>query len=189
VVWGGPAPIVFGMPLGDTQLNATASIQGAFLYSPSAGTVLSASEGHTLSVQFSPSDVTNYKAASTTVSLAVLYDFHGFFQPVDNPGAASVYNATTAGRAIPVKFGLGGNHGLAIFEPGYPGSKAVACGTNPSLDQVEETLTAGGSSLTYDGSQYVYVWKTDKSWAGTCRKLDLKLADGTTHSALFRFTK
>ena len=33
--------------------------------------------------------------------------------------------------------------------------------------------------------QDIYVWKTDKAWAGTCRQLDVKLNDGTTHSAKF----
>ena len=62
-----------------------------------------------------------------------------------------------------------------------------------TTDLLEETTTAGSSSLSYsDGQpygQYHYVWKTDKAWAGTCRRLELKLVDGTTHSALFKFTK
>jgi hypothetical protein len=41
--------------------------------------------------------------------------------------------------------------------------------------------------LRGDGSKYTYVWKTDRSWAGTCRKFVLTLSDGTTHEALFRF--
>jgi hypothetical protein len=32
--------------------------------------------------------------------------------------------------------------------------------------------------LHYGGDQYVYNWKTSKSWAGTCREFDLILADG-----------
>ena len=49
----------------------------------------------------------------------------------------------------------------------------------------------GGSSLSYDPAvdQYVYVWKSDKAWAGTCRRLDVTLKDGTQHIANFRFTK
>jgi hypothetical protein len=56
---------------------------------------------------------------------------------------------------------------------------------------VEETVTAGGSSLTYDASanQYIYVWKTDKAWASQCRVLEVKLADGTSHYAYFTFSK
>jgi len=54
-----------------------------------------------------------------------------------------------------------------------------------------ETVTAGNSGLTYDASanQYVYVWKTDKSWANTSKQLQLKLADGSIHVANFTFTK
>jgi hypothetical protein len=31
------------------------------------------------------------------------------------------------------------------------------------------------------------VWKTDKGWAGTCRQLIIRLSDGTTHLANFKF--
>jgi hypothetical protein len=33
------------------------------------------------------------------------------------------------------------------------------------------------------------VWKSDKSWAGTCRQLQVKLADGSLHVANFNFTR
>ncbi len=54
---------------------------------------------------------------------------------------------------------------------------------------IETTVAAGGSSLTYDAlaDQYVYVWKTEKSWAGTCRQLQVTLNDGTVHTANFKF--
>jgi len=55
------------------------------------------------------------------------------------------------------------------------------------LDDIEQTVTAGSSSLSYGGGQYNYVWKTDKSWAGTCRQLVVKLIDGTIHYANFKF--
>lgn len=123
---------------------------------------------------------------STTVrhAYAVGYDFRGFFQPVDN---LPVVNSVKAGSAIPIKFSLNGNQGLAIFATGYPKSQVIACTSDGSVDGVEETLTAGSSSLSYDASldQYVYVWKTEKSWAGTCRQLVVKLIDGTLHRANF----
>ena len=48
---------------------------------------------------------------------------------------------------------------------------------------------AGASGLTYDpaSDQYNYVWKTEKGWAGQCRLLSVRLADGSVHSALFKF--
>src|SRR4029078_11088150 len=42
IAWAPPAAITSGTPLGSTQLNASASVQGAFAYSPSPGTVLAA---------------------------------------------------------------------------------------------------------------------------------------------------
>ena len=44
--------------------------------------------------------------------------------------------------------------------------------------------------MTYDATagQYVYVWKTDKAWAGTCRKLTVNLK-GTSKQALFKLTR
>jgi hypothetical protein len=52
-----------------------------------------------------------------------------------------------------------------------------------------QTTTAGQSGLSYDWSSalYTYVWKTNSTWAGTCRQLNLRLADGTDHVALFKF--
>ncbi|HVF25234.1 MAG TPA: PxKF domain-containing protein, partial [Anaerolineales bacterium] len=113
------------------------------------------------------------------------YTFSGFFQPVDN---LPVLNTVNAGRAIPVKFSLGGDQGLDIFAPGYPSSTVIACGSTAG-DAVEQTVTAGSSSLSYDSStdQYTYVWKTEKAWAGTCRTLVVKLNDGTFHWANFKF--
>jgi len=125
--------------------------------------------------------------AHSAFNVNVTYAFTGFFKPIDN---LPIVNVAKAGSAIPVKFNLGGDMGLAIMAAGYPKSAPMACSGAPT-DAVEETVTAGGSSLSYDPTtgQYIYVWKTDKIWAGTCRQLQVKLADGTSHVANFSFTK
>ena len=114
------------------------------------------------------------------------YDFGGFLQPVD---AAPILNETKAGSGIPVKFRLGGNRGLGISVRGYPASRRVDCDSGAPVDQIEVTVTAGNSSLAYDGTQdqYTYVWKTQKEWAGTCRQLVVNLKDGSLQSAMFKF--
>jgi hypothetical protein len=114
------------------------------------------------------------------------YDFTGFFHPVDN---LPTLNIATAGSAIPVKFSLAGNQGLNIFAAGYPASGQVVCDANEPGSVIEETVNAGGSSLTYDTAtgQYNYVWKTNKAWKGTCRILVVRFIDGTDHLAKFRF--
>ncbi len=123
--------------------------------------------------------------ASASFKISVIYNWSGFFQPIDNLPAV---NAVKAGSAIPVKFGLGGNMGLDIFASGYPRSVVIADQVGAE-DTIEETVTAGGSSLTYDpiANQYVYVWKTDKTWATQSRQLQVKLKDGTDHVANFKF--
>jgi hypothetical protein len=110
--------------------------------------------------------------------------FSGFFAPVDNP---PVLNVAKGGQAIPVKFSLGGNQGLDIFAAGYPKSQQIACDSSSPLADVEQTVSAGSSSLSYDATadQYTYVWKTDKAWAGTCWQLTLRLSDGSDHVAYF----
>jgi len=123
-----------------------------------------------------------------TAHLYVNYNFTGFFQPVDN---IPTINRVKAGSAIPVKFSLGCNQGLNIMANGYPTSGLIACDNHDPIDDIETTVNAGNSSLNYDPvtNQYIYVWKTDKAWAGTCRILTVKFADGTVHTAYFNFTR
>jgi GH18 family chitinase len=67
--WATPASIAFGTPLSGTQLNATASVAGTFVYSPAAGTVLPVGTS-TLTVTFTPAS-SSYTSAKQTVSQVV----------------------------------------------------------------------------------------------------------------------
>ena len=115
-----------------------------------------------------------------------LFNFSGFFQPVDN---LPTLNTVKAGQGVPVKFSLDGDQGLAIFAEGYPVSQQAACEGGAPLDAIEQTVTAGGSSLSYDPATntYTYVWKTESSWKNSCRTLIVRLSDGTEHAANFKF--
>jgi predicted extracellular nuclease len=121
--------------------------------------------------------------ASTTVT--VVFNWTGFSPPVMSYPAV---NAAKAGSAVPVKFGLGGDQGLAVLATGFPVSVPVDCSTG-APGAGSPTANPGGSILSYDPSngQYTYVWKTKKSWAGTCRLLSVMLVDGTTYEAYFSF--
>jgi len=114
------------------------------------------------------------------------YDFTGFFPPIDNLPAL---NSAKAGSGVAVKFSLAGAYGLDVIADGYPRSQTIDCTTSAPVGASEATTTAGGSSLYYDAEldQYVYVWGTQKSWKGTCRRLDVFLKDGTHHYADFKF--
>ena len=70
VSWASPAPIVYGTPLGVSQLNATAPVPGTFTYSPAAGTRLNAGSA-LLAVSFVPADTANYSGASASTTLTI----------------------------------------------------------------------------------------------------------------------
>jgi hypothetical protein len=70
ITWANPAAITFGNALSATQLDATSKVAGTFVYSPSAGTVLTAGT-QTLSVTFTPTDTTDYITATAIVTLTV----------------------------------------------------------------------------------------------------------------------
>jgi hypothetical protein len=158
--------------------------------SGSAGPVINGNPIDTTSVGFHLFSVTSTDNAgnSTTATntYKVVYNFNGFFQPIDN---LPTLNIATAGSAIPVKFSLGGNQGLAIFVSGFPASSAIPCDASEPGTVIEETVNTGNSSLSYNATtaQYNYVWKTDKAWKGTCRMLIVEINDGTQHLAKFRF--
>jgi hypothetical protein len=149
--------------------------------SPASGSVFPVG---TTTVNATASDGSNTASCSFTVT--VLYNFTGFFPPVSNLPS---FNVVNAGRAIPVKFSLSGYKGLNIFAANSPASGQIACNSSDPAVTLQDTVTAGGSSLNYDASsdQYNYVWKTDPAWAGTCRQLVVQLNDGSVHRANFKF--
>jgi Tol biopolymer transport system component len=127
-----------------------------------------------------------YGVTISIPTVGTQFQFSGFMQPVD---AYPTFNVMKAGAAAPVKFSLGGFRGTNIFAPGYPKSQAINCGSSASESTLEQTATAGASSLTYDATTdiYTYVWKTDPSWAGTCRQLAIQFTDLSVHYANFKF--
>src|SRR5207237_696685 len=72
ITWATPTDITYGTALSTTQLNASASMPGTFVYTPAAATVLNAGSAQTLSVAFTPTDAANYTTETKTVSINVL---------------------------------------------------------------------------------------------------------------------
>jgi hypothetical protein len=70
ITWATPAAITYGTALSGTQLDATASVPGTFIYTPAAGT-LPGIGNDTLSAVFTPTDTTDYSTATSSVSLTV----------------------------------------------------------------------------------------------------------------------
>jgi cysteine-rich repeat protein len=124
----------------------------------------------------------------------VFYDFAGFFAPINNP---LVFNTGQAGRTFPVKFQLprrctsGYISRLDAVKYNPIRYAEIPCDSTLPVDPIEVTDTSGASGLRYDttSNQYIYNWQTAKTFAGKCYELVLELDDGTSHYALFSFTK
>jgi DNA-binding beta-propeller fold protein YncE len=188
-----PANVVVNLPLNSTATSLVVNYPNVTATDSCSSTV---------TVNSTPASGSVFPVGTTTVNataddgaghtsqcsftVTVQYNFAGFFPPVANLPAL---NVVQAGRGIPVKFSLSGNKGLGIFAAGSPSSGPIVCNSSDPATLLDETVTAGGSSLSYDPTtdQYIYVWKTEAGWAGTCRQLVVQLNDGSTHRANFKF--
>ena len=185
-----PANIVVNLPLNSTATSMAVSYAAPTASdncsSPTVTTDIASGSVFSVGTTTITATATDDKGNSSTCqfTVTVLYNFAGFNSPVSN---VPTFNNVNAGRAIPLKFSLSGNKGLGIFAAGYPASQQVACNTSAPLADLEGTESSGGSTLTYSPDIYHYNWKTESSWAGTCRQLVVKLNDGSEHIALFKF--
>jgi Galactose oxidase, central domain len=122
---------------------------------------------------------------STTVTYNVQYNFIGFLPPIAN----GVMNAAKGGQTIPVKWQLRDASGTLISDLSTLSSMklvGVACSAG-AVSLPDDTVdTTGGTVFRFDGTQFIYNWKTSKGWNG-CLELQVTLNDGTVHSADFQF--
>ncbi len=151
VIWSDPASITVGTALLSTQLDATASVPGTFMYTPAQGTVLGVGMGQKLSVVFTPTDTADYPVvtdsvfinvtASTQKELSLGIIVPSYFAPgTDGPGGVGDgWAAMTAAAAkVPI---------TAIFNPNsgpLPGSPSPTYAA--AFTQLE---TAGGKVVAY----------------------------------------
>jgi hypothetical protein len=178
-----PNPVLLNRAATATP-NASDNLSG--VASASCGAVDTSTPGNHTVACTAIDNAGNSATVYADYQVSNVFNFVGFFQPVDNLPAL---NLATAGSSIPVKFSLGGYQGLAIFAAGYPASSPIQCDAGEPGAVIEETVNAGGSTLSYSAGsdQYNYVWKTDKNWKGTCRVLVVKFTGGSQHFAKFRF--
>ena len=141
ITWSNPASITYGTALSSTQLNATASTGGSFVYTPAAGTVPSAGTD-TLSVTFTPTDTTNFTTATKTVQLTVTQ-----VTPTITwaPPAAITYGSALSNTQLNATASV---PGTLVYTP--------AAGTVPSAG----TVTLSVTFTPTDTTDYASVTKT-----------------------------
>jgi hypothetical protein len=134
-------------------------------------------------IRLTGADTPGHTATALATIHVARYTFSGFLQPVDNP---PTLNAGKAGKTYPVKWTLTQN-GAAVTDLVAVESVKFAgapCGTAPS-DALESTVT-GGTSLRFEGGQFIYNWATPSTPG--CYVLLLSLADGSTWPAYFKLS-
>ncbi len=183
-------PSIKGIALLRANWTAADEASGSGLSSPAKGSFVLDTKTVGTRTATAPvaTDRVGHTSAAATCSYQVVYPFVGFFAPIDNFG---VYNKVKAGSSVPVRFSLVGPQGLDVLK-GAPVVTKVACPSGMKVDALEETASSKtAAGLAYDSKTglYQYTWKTATTLAGTCQKLTLNLADGTSQTALFTFTK
>ena len=131
ITWPAPKAIVYGTQLSGSQLDATANVAGSFIYSPAAGTILSAGQ-HTLNATFTPTDIVDYSTATAAVTLTVL------------PGAVTV-TLTSSANPIFLTNPVTLTASLPSFASSETGSMTFYSGST-ALGMV--TISGGSATLT-----------------------------------------
>lgn len=122
-----------------------------------------------------------YKASIVT------YIFTGFSAPVRNLPA---FNRARAGRTIPLKWRVTDPDGVPVttLTSADVLVTSTACEADGSGDSRKEK-SPGKSGLRHIGDGYYqFNWKTPKSYARSCKTIEISLGDGKVHTAGFRFT-
>jgi hypothetical protein len=115
-----------------------------------------------------------------------LYEPTGFFAPIDNTNT----NVAKAGQTVPMKWRVTDSEGNPVSDPAHF-DEVSSTGDNCEAGPTDEVETySGNSGLQYLGDgNWQFNWKTPKDYAGQCRTLTLRLSDGGTLTADFKFKK
>jgi uncharacterized repeat protein (TIGR01451 family) len=134
VTWSNPADIVYGTALSGTQLNASGSVPGSFVYTPAAGTILS-SGSHNLHADFAPTDTTNYNGSTADVSINVL---------------TAVLNLSMTADRNPAPVGLNFNYKPVITNTGNASATNVVLSDTLPTQVTFTAATASQGSCSFD---------------------------------------
>lgn len=110
----------------------------------------------------------------------------GFYRPIEM--GAGVTNTVKAGSTVPLKFNVlkGGSKMSSGIGAVFTATK-VQCNGDAIANAADEFATTGNTSLRWDSTaeQWIQNWATPKSGKGSCYRVDLKTADGSSTWALF----
>ena len=157
VSWNKPAAIVYGTPLSSTQLDATASVPGSFVYSPGVDAVLTAGT-QTLTVTFTPTDTTDYAQQTASVTIDVTKATPSISWAAPSPIS---YGTPLSGTQLDAASTIGGTFAYS------PAAGAVLAGGTQTLsvtftptDSTDYTTAKTSVSILVTPSTPVITWAT-----------------------------
>jgi hypothetical protein len=183
ITWAAPAAITYGTALSASQLDATSPVAGTIAYTPALGAVLNAGS-QTLSATLTPTDSTDFKTATASVTLTVNQAAQTItFTPPTSPvyyGISPITLGATGGASgAPVTFSIvsgpgslsGTNNsiltvtgtGAIVIAAHQAGSVNFAAAPQVTrsitvLTPVPSTLTAPASGSLLTGASEVFTW-------------------------------
>ncbi|MFT5490644.1 MAG: hypothetical protein ACI8V5_000994 [Limisphaerales bacterium] len=158
IAWNDPDDIIFGTLLDDTQLNATSTLPGSFVYDPPTGALLNAENNKRLQVVFTPDDQMNYQASATAFAdLNILKA-----TPVlswNNPASIPLGTALSAAQLnatanVPGQFSYNPDLGEVLL---VGPSQLLTVSFTPD-DQLNYNSEIGGVLITVDMGDPEIVW-------------------------------
>jgi hypothetical protein len=157
ITWAAPAGITYGAGLSASQLDATSSVPGTFVYSPAAGAVLAAGL-QTLSVAFTPTDTTDDNSATATMALTV-----NKATPTITWAASSAITYGTALSASQLD-AAANVPGTLVYSPAAgtvlpSGSQTLTVAFTPT-DTIDYNSTTATATLTVNSAMPTITWVT-----------------------------
>jgi YVTN family beta-propeller protein len=187
ITWSKPADIIYGTSLNSTQLNASGSVPGTFVYTPNNGNLLSTGT-QTLHVDFTPNDTVNYSTASKNVSINVLKSTPTitWSKPADMTYGTPLCSAQlNASASVPGNFaydpaaGTVLNEGIQTLRVVFTPTDATNCTTASKNVSINVLPVAAFSASPTSGAVPLTVLFTDKS-AGSPNSWSWNFGDKST---------
>ena len=155
ITWPIPAPITFGVPVSNTQLNAGANVPGSFSYNPVAGAILTAGT-QTLSATFIPADTIDYVTVAASVNLVVNKATPAITWPVPSPitfGVALSNAQLNAGANVPGYFTYNKTVGTILTA----GTQPLSVTFIPA-DTIDFAIVTAGVNLVVNKATPAITW-------------------------------
>jgi hypothetical protein len=118
------------------------------------------------------------------------WTIQGFHSPVGmSQNNTPVWNVVKGGSTVPLKFniyaGAVEQTALSAVNGGSVALFTVSCQPGNAAELAAEIDNTGGTSLRYDGTQFIQNWKTPKK-AGLCYAVRMTARDGSMITGYFR---